>query len=353
MHHILYGYLQKSWHVHASLLLFLYPESIWALFIYSATVRAGKYWWELLDIGLDHITKSSLISQSRTGRQCLVVRIHFRRLSHQVVPSCSFSFMIQEVSQDAQRINRALDLAGIYGKQVDGYVIIIASLQRCDFKRWSSVLPTNKSRFQGNFYKHCGSRKWDCFSFTSPIFLQIWVIGNDLGWSEVIIWCVCSKQWRRWHTAPFSSCNSFKLQWKNMQGTYFFQSHFECLHRLACTGWATDFGWDGRCLHQPCKAATEYSDFPQDTVRSHVSLDTETDHSMCWPVGPALMPSHWTLDSGIMRLQRPDWSCGCPPHSIKFWPLANLSPCPHLFQIHCLQSVQIHHLCPVLWCSLL
>lgn len=155
MHHILYGYLQKSWNVHASLLLFLYPESIWALFIYSATVRAGKYWWELLDIGLDHITKSSLISQSRTGGQCLVFRIYFRRLSHQVVPSCSFSFMIQEVSQDAQRVNRALDLADIYSSsehvQVEDYVVITASLQSCDFKRWSRVLPTNKSRFQGNF----------------------------------------------------------------------------------------------------------------------------------------------------------------------------------------------------------
>lgn len=47
--------------------------------------------------------------------------------------------MIQEVSQDAQRVNRALDLADIYSLsehvQVEDYVVITASLQSCDFKR--------------------------------------------------------------------------------------------------------------------------------------------------------------------------------------------------------------------------
>lgn len=42
--HALHGYLQKPWNVHASLLLFLYPDSIWALFVYSVTVRVRKSW---------------------------------------------------------------------------------------------------------------------------------------------------------------------------------------------------------------------------------------------------------------------------------------------------------------------
>lgn len=42
--YVTHGYLQKPRIVHASLLLFLYPESIWALFIYSVIVSAGKSW---------------------------------------------------------------------------------------------------------------------------------------------------------------------------------------------------------------------------------------------------------------------------------------------------------------------
>lgn len=36
------GYLQKPWNVHASLLLFLYTDSIRALFVYSANARLSK-----------------------------------------------------------------------------------------------------------------------------------------------------------------------------------------------------------------------------------------------------------------------------------------------------------------------
>lgn len=59
------------------------------------------------------------------------------------------------------------------------------------------------------------------------------------------------------------------------------------------------FGLDFWCCglwHLPCKVATEYFDVSQgDDVqliikfRSHVRLDTGTDHSTCWPVGRAQM----------------------------------------------------------------
>lgn len=59
--HASLGYLQKNpWNVHAPLLLFLYPESISALFIYSVIDRGAKCWTTLRDQ-----IKSSIIPLSQ------------------------------------------------------------------------------------------------------------------------------------------------------------------------------------------------------------------------------------------------------------------------------------------------
>lgn len=58
--HRLGTYKKTPWNVHAPLLLFLYPESISALFIYSVIDRGAKCWTTLRDQ-----IKSSIIPLSQ------------------------------------------------------------------------------------------------------------------------------------------------------------------------------------------------------------------------------------------------------------------------------------------------
>lgn len=137
-------YKNHGMNVHASLLLLLYPESIWALFLYSVIVRAGKSWRQLLDIGLDHVTKSSIILLSE-AREDLVfaVGLNFRGFCYQVIPGC-----LQSSSKGFHKI-RVLETATVLmwladHIQAGDYGSSTASSPQLCFHRWSSVgLPTS------------------------------------------------------------------------------------------------------------------------------------------------------------------------------------------------------------------
>lgn len=68
--HRLGTYKKNPWNVHAPLLLFLYPESISALFIYSVIDRGAKCWTTLRDqLRSDQVFYHP--SFTSAGRQCI------------------------------------------------------------------------------------------------------------------------------------------------------------------------------------------------------------------------------------------------------------------------------------------